>query len=86
VLRCHPDLLRERLRERGEDATTAQENAEAEALDVLLSETVERHDPADVYEIDTTDRPPAAVADDVAAAVAGERAPSAGAVDFTDWL
>jgi len=86
ALRCHPDRLRERLRERGESATTAQENAEAEALDVVLSETVERHDVGDVYEIDTTDRTATAVAEAIAAAIAGDRAADIGRVDFTDWL
>jgi adenylate kinase len=39
-----------------------------------------------VYEIDTTDRDPEAVADDVEAVVRGDRAPSAGEVEFTDYL
>jgi adenylate kinase len=86
VLRCHPETLERRLRERGESAATARENAEAEALDVLLGEAVERHGLDAVYEVDTTDRPPAAVAGEIRAVLAGEREPSAGAVDFTGWL
>ncbi|WP_254534531.1 adenylate kinase family protein [Halomarina litorea] len=103
VLRCHPDEVEARLRERGEseekarenEASTkspqalaryARENAEAEALDVILSEAVARHGLDHVYEIDTTDRTPDAVARDVEAVLRGDRDPSAGTVDFTDYL
>jgi adenylate kinase len=85
VLRCHPETLEQRLTERGESRAKAQENAEAEALDVVLSEAVAEHDES-VYEIDTTDRDPDAVARDIEAVVAGERDPSAGTVDFIDYL
>jgi adenylate kinase len=86
VLRCHPADLEARLRERGESEATAAENAESEALDVVLTEAVERHGRAAVHEIDTTDRDPAAVAAEVRAVLAGDRDPSVGTVDFTDYL
>ena len=86
VLRCRPDVLEQRLRERGEPDAKARENAESEALDVILSEAVQRHGRERVYEIDTTEQSPAAVADAIRAVVAGEREPSAGTVDFTDYL
>lgn len=86
VLRCHPRELRERLLSRGEDSAKAAENAEAEALDVILSEAVEAHGLENVYEIDTTDRDPDSVAADIEAVITGERAPSAGEVDFLDFL
>jgi adenylate kinase len=86
VLRCRPDLLADRLRDRGADESEAQENADSEALDVILGEAVERHGRDRVYEVDTTDRSPAAVARDVAAVAAGEVEPSAGTVDFTEYL
>jgi adenylate kinase len=86
VLRCHPETLERRLRDRGESAASARENAESEALDVVLSEAVERHGREAVYEVDTTDLSPAAVAAEVAAVAAGEREPSAGSVDFLDYL
>jgi len=86
VLRCHPEALEWRLGERGEAPGTARENAEAEALDVVLGEAVERHGHECVYETDTTDSDPDDVARAVAAVVAGEREPSAGRVDFTDYL
>ena len=86
VLRCEPTELERRLRDRGASAAKAAENAESEALDVILSEAVDRHGRDSVYEIDTTDRPPAAVAEEIEAVIAGEREPSAGTVDFTDYL
>jgi adenylate kinase len=82
VLRCHPDELGERLRERGEPEATVAENADAERLDVILSEAVDRHGTDRVYEIDTTGRSVAAVVEDVAAVLAGDREPSAGTVSF----
>jgi adenylate kinase len=86
VLRCHPETLESRLRERGESEAKATENAESEALDVLLSEAVDRHGLESVYEVDTTDLAPDAVADAIRAVVDGEREPSAGTVDFVDYL
>jgi adenylate kinase len=86
VLRAHPDAVVERLRDRGDSDAKAYENAEAEALDVVLSEAVDRHGPEAVYEIDTTDRDPDEVAAALEAVLAGERAPSAGEVSFIDWL
>lgn len=86
VLRCRPDVLEGRLLDRGEGETKAAENAEAEALDVILAETVERHGVDATYEIDTTDRSVEAVRSDVEAVLAGDRRPSAGTVDFTGYL
>ncbi len=86
VLRAHPDTIVERLRERGDSDAKAYENAESEAVDVVLSEAVDRHGLDSVYEIDTTDRSPADVAAAVDDVVAGEREPSAGTVSYVDWL
>jgi len=86
VLRCRPDVLEQRLRERGEPDAKARENAESEALDVILSEAVQRHGRDAVYEIDTTEQSLESVADAIRAVVTGEREPSAGTVDFTDYL
>jgi adenylate kinase len=86
VLRAHPETITERLADRDESEASIEENAESEALDVILTEAVERHGTERVYEIDTTDRTVEAVVDDVAAVLAGEREPSAGTVSFIDWL
>ncbi len=86
VLRAHPEEIERRLEGRGESAATARENAESEALDVILAEAVEEHGREAVYEIETTDRTPDEVAAEVRAAVAGERDPSAGTVSYLDWV
>ena len=86
VLRCHPESLKPRLRDRGESEASVAENAESEALDQILAAAVDRHGEDSVWEIDTTDRAPEAVADDVAAAVDGETDPRVGVVDFIEYL
>ncbi|WP_323174038.1 adenylate kinase family protein [Natrialba sp. PRR66] len=86
VLRCAPAELETRLRERGETDAKARENAESEALDVILSEAVDEHGLESVYEIDTTDRAPETVADELERVVTGDREPSAGDVDFMGYL
>jgi len=53
VLRTHPRVLMERLKPRGYDSKKIQENAEAEALDVILIESLDLHGDK-VREIDTT--------------------------------
>lgn len=86
VLRCRPESLETRLLDRGETAAKASENAAAEALDVILAEAVDRHGTDSVYEIDTTDLEPDAVAAAIEAVLAGDRDPAAGTVDFTGYI
>ena len=89
VLRCHPEQLERRLADRDESAESAEsvaENAESEALDLILSEAVRRHGEDSVYEIDTTDRSPAEVARAIESVIAGTREPAAGTVSFVEYL
>jgi len=86
VLRCEPATIEDRLLERGESADSATENAESEALDVILSEAVEAHGTDSVYEIETTDQTPAETAAAIEAVIAGEGEPGAGTVDYTEYL
>ncbi|MFP4591120.1 MAG: adenylate kinase, partial [Halobacteriales archaeon] len=86
VLRCHPATIEARLRERGVSERSIRENAESEALDVVLAEAVGRHGPGTVYEIDTTELAVDAVVSAVTASIRGDRAPAVGTVDFTDYL
>ena len=86
VLRCQPAELERRLTDRGESEAKSQENAESEALDIVLSEAVENHGLDAVYEIDATDRSPADVAREIERVLAGEREPSAGEVSYIDYL
>lgn len=86
VLRCHPDELERRLIERGESAAKASENAESEALDVILAEAVDRNGEDSIYEVDATEMDPSGVAEAIADVVAGEREPQVGTVSFVDYL
>lgn len=86
VLRCAPALLEERLRRQGFSERSVRENAESEAIDLILSEAVERHGRSAVFEVETTDRAIDEVADAVDAIVRGERDPTVGTVDYTDYL
>jgi len=86
VLRCHPEALTRRLRERGAGEAKIQENVDSEALDLILAEAVERHGEDRVYEIDTTDREPEDVAAEIDAVIAGQRDPRVGTVSFVDHL
>jgi adenylate kinase len=54
VLRCRPDELTRRLKQRKYREKKIRENADAEALDVCLIETVEAFNPSQILEIDTT--------------------------------
>ena len=56
VLRCSPDILAERLRERGYSESKVEENVQAEILDVILCEADETD--AQVWELDLTDTGP----------------------------
>lgn len=86
VLRCHPTKLEQRLLDRGESEASASENAESEALDVILSEAVDRHGAEQVYEIETTEAEPAAVATAIEAVIDGERDPAVGTVSYIEYL
>lgn len=86
VLRCHPEELSARLAERDESPDSIEENAESEALDVILTEAVETHGIDSVYEFETTDASPAAVASTISGVIAGEREPQAGIVSYIEYL
>lgn len=89
VLRCRPSVLAKRLESRGWGVEKVRENVEAEALDVILVESVES--PAEVAEIDTTSMRPEDVADAVERILAGEKEKyGVGNVDWSgevlDWF
>jgi len=54
VLRCNPKILRDRLRRRGYPQAKIRENAEAEVLDICLSEALATHRLRKIDEIDTS--------------------------------
>lgn len=61
VLRCAPPELKERMKEKGWPESKIEENAEAEAVDVILMEALDLCD--EVYEVDTTGKGPEEVVD-----------------------
>ena len=65
VLRLSPDELVRRLEERGYSGAKISENAEAEAIDVILVEAVEWCGRDRVYEIDTTGKTVGEVAETI---------------------
>lgn len=86
ILRCHPETIEQRLLDRGESPESASENAESEALDGILSEAVQMHGAEHIYEIETTDRSPETVADEIQAVIDGDRDPQIGIVSYTSYL
>jgi adenylate kinase len=81
VLRLAPSALRPRLEARGYSQQKVQENLEAEALDVILVEAVEKCRRVD--EIDTTGKTPEDVAEQVQKIIDGKLELPPGQVD---WL
>ncbi len=86
VLRCRPDILADRLRARGYRPEKVRENAEAEALDVILIETLEEHPPGSVLELETTSCTPDEVAGQVHLFAEGKIPPSHGCIDWSEFL
>lgn len=86
VLRCHPHELRERLATRGEPEEKIEENVLSEAHDVILTETVDNHGQATVYEVNTTGKRPEAVATIIEEIIECQREPSVGIVSFLEEI
>ena len=82
VLRCRPDVLRDRLD--GREGASIEENVESERLDIILVEALDRHGADSVFEIDTTARSPDGVTSEVAKTIAGEIPPESGKVTWLD--
>lgn len=80
VLRCRPDVLEHRLRERGWDDEKIVENIEAEIIDYVLIEALKTC--IDVHEVDTTFLSPEEVADIVENVYTGSKSILPGNVDW----
>jgi adenylate kinase len=65
ILRCHPNLLRKNLSKKGWKETKIKENIEAEILDVILCEVVEKYPEEDIFEINITDKTIESIAHDI---------------------
>jgi adenylate kinase len=85
VLRCRPDEIGERLKKRKYGDMKIRENADAEALDVCLIETVERYDPSLIFELDSTGRDPVYCADRIELFTKGAIPASFGAIDWSSF-
>ena len=83
VLRCAPDVLRERLEERDWSDEKVRENVESEALDIVLAEAVETD--ASVYEFDTTGETPEETVERTVRALEDDQERH-GVVDWYDYL
>jgi len=86
ILRCRPDELKKRLKERKYGPKKIRENAEAEALDCILFETVEEYKPRQILELDTTGRDPAWCADQIEGFLDGTVPASFGSIDWSSFL
>jgi len=86
VLRCRPDVLKTRLAQRKYREAKIRENAEAEALDSCLIETVQEHDPLHIFELDTTDHDALYCADRIEQFVQGKLPADFGHLDWSEYL
>jgi len=86
VLRCRPDELKKRLAQRKYRPSKIAENAEAEALDVCLVETVEDYEPDEIFELDTTGRDAAYCADRIEGFFKGGIPAGFGQIDWSEFL
>ena len=86
VLRCNPNVLRQRLAPLGWNERKIAENVEAEAIDVILVESLENH-PEETFEVDTTEREPESVTEDILSVVDGKASDMrAGSVDWSEVI
>nr|WP_026182917.1 MULTISPECIES: AAA family ATPase [Methanothermococcus] len=84
VLRCNPEILIKRLRERGYSEKKVMENVQAEILDVCLAEAIENqpHSENSVYEIDTTNRSSESIVNEIVTALKNKESK----VGCVNWL
>jgi len=86
VLRCRPDVLKTRLSLRKYRVEKIWENADAEAMDVCLIETVDEYEPSRILEIDTTGHDVPYCADQIEQFVKGEIPAGFGTIDWSEFL
>jgi adenylate kinase len=86
VLRCRPDELKIRLSRRKYREAKIRENADAEAIDVCLIETVEKFSPEQILELDTTARDAISCADQIERFEKGEIPADFGHIDWSGFL
>lgn len=84
LLRCHPEELKERLTNKGWSERKIKENLEAEALDIILQRSLEKH--KRIWEIDTTGKDIQEIAEEVDVIVKKMPSPCYGKIDWSEWI
>ena len=82
-MRCSPEKLEERLKNRGYTKRKIAENILSELLDTILIEVLTRFPSEVISEIDTTYKKPAEIVDEISAVIKGKEGKSFGEID---WL
>jgi len=86
VLRCRPDVLKNRLSLRKYRVEKIWENTDAEAMDVCLIETVDEYEPYQIFELDTTVHDVPYCADQIERFVKGAIPSGFGTIDWSVFL
>ncbi|MEM2933523.1 MAG: adenylate kinase family protein [Methanocellales archaeon] len=86
ILRTKPKMLRKRLEAKNWNKEKIRENVEAEALDVILIETLQRHKLENIHEIDTTNKTPNEVANCIVEIIEGKKTYPPGKIDYSQEL
>jgi adenylate kinase len=89
VLRCHPQLLRQRLSKRNWNWNKIKENLEAEILDIILCEAVQQHGMKKVNELNTTECSAEKIASDIQQLIRGKKdhhTLKPGSIDWSELL
>lgn len=84
VLRASPDELTERLQQKQWDDDKIEENVMAERIDSILQEAANEY-PDDTFEVDTTDRAPDTVAEEIVYLVQNPEERSLYVPGSTEW-
>lgn len=83
VLRCRPDIVRKRLSERDYSDQKVEENVEAEAMDLILSEAAQSQE--NIIEVDTSERDVDEVAEEVKERI-GNDDTGFGSINWMEYL
>ena len=85
VLRCNPEELTKRLKGKGWKENKIRENVEAEMIDTITIESLQKHPKEKISEIDTSDKTPRAVAETIERVLKGQdrEKHKAGSIDWT---
>lgn len=85
VLRCNPEELTKRLKAKGWSDAKIRENVEAEMIDTITIEALQKHHKDKISEIDTSDKTPRVIAETTERILKGldKEKHKAGSIDWT---